>query len=87
MTRVNREGREKAGQKALREENLGTRRTRMTRMMTRREQNTGRGVIQGMFQRIQKEQMTDLEIQVEDDIQTQEENQGTADKWIRTIQE
>ena len=83
MTRTNKEGRVKAGQRALREESLGTRRTKMTSMMTRREQITGKGVIQ----RIQIRQMTDLEIQVEEGIQTQEANQGTAEMLTRTIDE
>ena len=52
-------------------------------MTTRREQSTGKGVIQ----RIQIRQMTDLEKQVEEGIQTQEANQGTAEMLTRTIDE
>ena len=83
MTRTNKEGRVKAGQRALREESLGTRRTKMTSMMTRREPITGQGVIQ----KIQIKQMTDLEIQEEEGIQIQETNKGTTEIVTRTIDE
>ena len=83
MTKVNKEGREKLGQRALREENHGTRRTKKSSMMTRREPITGQGVIQ----KIQINQMTDIEIQAGVGIQTQEANKGTTEIMTRTIDE
>ena len=83
MTKVNKEGREKLGQRALREENHGTSRTKKTSMMTRREPITGQGAIQ----KIQINQMTDIEIQAEEGIQIQEANKGTTEIMTRTIDE